>query len=94
MNAINFHISADGLTFGMLAAMEEIRDNPAGTLRQQRDLLAGFLVDENGAPVPFKRAKEIINAIRLDELGQMWQVFNAEIERLKNSQSPPAIIEG
>jgi len=75
---IKFKVDGDklgeSLTFDELIALQE------GQARAVRDVLARYMVDEQGAPIPFQQACEVLGAMKLAEVADIAKQFTAAIQ--------------
>lgn len=87
--SIYFHIeSMDGLTIGDVITLE---DAGAGRvkIRQVRDLLARFVVDEDGSPVPFDAAQRMIDSLPAGDFESVVQAFTDRIDQWRSETVIP-----
>jgi hypothetical protein len=84
---MEFKIDPDRMTLDDLIALDE-----AGGMkpRQMRDLLARFLVDENGAFVPEEDAQKQLGSLKVSELKDAVKKFGEGVKGLKDGAVPPA----
>ena len=85
---IRFKIDPNRMTLGDRIALEEAAEGM--TSRQQRDLLARHMVDDNDEFLDFREACKLLNGLTMDKLNEIVVQFGEAIAALSVAQIPPA----
>lgn len=84
---IHFKIDPNRMTLGDRIALEESAEGM--TSRQQRDILARHLVDEEGEFLEFEASCRILNALTMTQLNDTVAKFFEAIQALSGIFVPP-----
>ena len=85
---ITIKIDPEKLTLGDICAFEEA--GAAGKMASVRDILARFVVEENGKRMSTEKAVEELNKLTMPELSAVIDDLNKQIEE----QASPSPISG
>jgi hypothetical protein len=83
---IRFNIDPERMTLGDLIMLES---GAASSWRERRDTMANHMVDEGGNFIEPGRAREILSALNLKQLGDVGIAFVAKVRELEADQLPP-----
>ncbi len=85
MPKLRLKIDPDRITIDELMAIEEGN----ARVRSSRDLIARFIVDENGAFVEEKEARAIVGKLTLTQLMDVGKDLGTKIKELMEAMVPP-----
>ncbi len=87
---IEFQIDFSRFTLGDYCTLEDAHEDPASVeMRQIRNLLAGQMVDEKGAPVDPIKARKMLSALTMEQLSESQAAFFAKIQEMRQALIPP-----
>ena len=91
VSELHFTLDSDLLTWDDWIALEEIGETAQGKTRALRDLLARFLVDEDGQKMEESRARQVLGRLKLSEITAAMEALVAAQKRVITDAIPPAV---
>lgn len=91
MPKLNLSLDPDQIEIGTLVYLEEMLDREQSSIkmREVRDLLTIFVVDDDGAALSNEEATAIINKLTLSEAMQALQAVGDASSTMKAAALPP-----
>ena len=82
---IYLQFDQESVTFDQMIALQEADGK---SLREQKALLTGFVVDETGAPLDAAAAETLLGKMTVRQMRETFAAFKAQIEEVMGETLP------